>query len=160
MNIIKKLIIAVSTLVLFCASSMSQNYTITDLGDMIQFRAADAYHITVLDKSEISAIETVSSTEVRVVPRTSNVKPFSIDYVLWSTNGDSTFDDVSDLHATLLKMKAKRYLVDFSYDGSDNLIERKIYFTYNGDTILISFESDTLIYDGSNLDKMYPQELE
>jgi len=160
MNIIKKLIIALGTIILFCAPSMSQNYTITDLGDMIQFRAGDAYHITVLDKSEISAIETVSSTEVRIVPRTSAIKPFLIDYVLWSTNGDSAFDAVSDLQAVLLKMKAKEYLVDFSYDGSDNLIERKVYFTYDGDTLEITFEADTLIYSGSNLDKLYPQELE
>ena len=142
-------------------SIKAQNYTITDEGDAIKFRGANAYSVSHINKNNISSINIISSSEIEIgliapVPtRIGPIKSFELDYNIWS-NGQDDFGSVDSLDMWLNIIWNKRYYKTYTYDISDNLIQTKKYWIFSSDTVEVTTVGDTSVYSGSLIQTMAP----
>jgi hypothetical protein len=149
-NLFLKFTLILSMLIGVSQIITAQNYTITDGGDYIKFRAGSAYAVSDISKDNIKTIEVASSTEVRIVTNVASGNTSFLVDISWKMSNDSTFTNVSNLETYLLNIWNKRYYHEYSYDANSNLIEHKQYWIFDSDTIEVSNLADTLIYDASD----------
>lgn len=140
---LKTLFLVATLVVAFCAISKSQNYTITDLGETVKFRGANAYAVSNILKSHIVAISEVSSTEVKVTT-TVGLPPygrneFTLDYSVWKRQSGLGFTSVSQFATYLTEVCNPRYGLNKVAYSIDSIVaaDQVSFFSQTNDTVRV-----------------------